>query len=218
MTSARLEVPADTATAIERPMRPVLDVSELPSVVYGSRVVTWWGTAGFMVAEAATLSACLAAYYYVQRNYAAWPPPRTPAPGLLIPTISLVVLVASLIPCYLFAKAAKQLDHAATRRWIWVATIMMLAATALRFLEFRSLNVRWDANAYASVTWAIVVAHFTLLLADTLETLVFAVIVSRDHVQERVFPGVAEDTFYSYFMVAAWIPCFVTVYLVPRWV
>jgi heme/copper-type cytochrome/quinol oxidase subunit 3 len=218
MTSAPIEIPADSATAIERPMRPVLDVSELPSVVFGSRVITWWGTMGFMVAEAATLSACLAAYYYVLRNYAAWPPLRTPQPGLLIPTISLVVLVASLIPNYLFAKAAKRLDQAATRRWLWVATVMMLAATALRLLEFQALNVRWDANAYASVTWAIVVAHFTLVLADALETLVFAVVVSRPHVQERVYPGVAENAFYSYFMVAVWIPCFVTVYLVPRWV
>jgi heme/copper-type cytochrome/quinol oxidase subunit 3 len=217
MTAARPEVPLDTATAVERPMRPVLDVSELPSVVFGSRVVTWWGTAGFMMAEAATLAACLAAYYYVLRNYPTWPPARTQSPDLLLPVISLAVLVASLIPCYLFARAAKRLDLAATRRWVWVAVIMMLAATVLRFLEFRALNVRWDANAYASVTWAIVLAHFTLLLADTLETVVFGVILSREHVQEKIFPGLAEDAFYSYFMVAAWIPCFVTVYLVPRW-
>ena len=62
-----------------------------------------------------------------------------------------------------------------------------------------------------------VFAHFTLLLADTLETLLFTVIMQRrDPI--RYYPGVAEDAFYSYFMVAVWIPCFVTVYLVPRWV
>jgi len=92
------------------------------------------------------------------------------------------------------------------------------AATALRFLEFGALNVRWDANAYASVAWAIVFAHFTLLLADTLETLVFAVILTRGDAPPRFFPGFAEDAFYTYFMVLAWIPCYVTVYLVPHWV
>jgi heme/copper-type cytochrome/quinol oxidase subunit 3 len=95
---------------------------------------------------------------------------------------------------------------------------MMLIATALRFMEFSSLNVRWDANAYASVAWAVVVAHFTLLLADTLETLLFAVVMQRHDAPTRYYPGVAEDAFYSYFMVAVWIPCYVTVYLVPRWV
>ena len=212
------EIPADTAVHTERRLRPVFDVSELPSVVYGSRVVTWWGTAGFMLAEAATLSACVAAYYYVRRNYEAWPPLRTPPPDLLVPTISLIVLLLALVPCYLFAKAAKRLDHPATKRWLWVAVIVMMAATVLRLMEFGSLNVRWDTNAYASVAWAIVFAHFTLLLADTLETLIFAVLVERGRAPTRYCPGIAEDAFYSYFMAAVWVPCWVTVYVVPWWV
>jgi heme/copper-type cytochrome/quinol oxidase subunit 3 len=212
------EIPADTAAPAERPLRPVFDVSELPSVVYGSRAVTWWGTVGFMIAEAATLSACVAAYYYVRRNYEAWPPLRTPPPDLLVPTISLIVLLLALVPCYLFARAAKRLDKTSTKRWLWVAVIVMMAATVLRLMEFGSLNVRWDTNAYASVAWTIVFAHFTLLLVDTLETLVFAVMAQRDDAPTRYFPGFAEDAFYTYFMVAVWIPCWVTVYLVPRWV
>jgi cytochrome c oxidase subunit 3 len=211
------EIPVETPNAEARPLRPVLDVSELPTVVYGTRVVTWWGTAGFMVAESATLAACLAAYYYVLRNFTTWPPARTPSPDLLLPTISLIVLIASLVPTYLFARAAKRFDAGGTQRWLWVAIVMMFVATGLRFLEFGALNVRWDTNAYGSVTWAIVFAHFTLLLADTLETLVFGVMLTRGKAPPRFFPGFAEDAFYSYFMVAAWIPCFVTVYLVPRW-
>ena len=211
------EIPADTAGLAERPLRPVVNASDLPTVVYGSRVVTWWGTLGFMAAEAATLSACVAAYYYVLRNYETWPPLRTPLPDLFVPTISLIVLILSLVPTYLFARAAKRLDKAATIRWMWVAVVMMLIATGLRLMEFGSLNVRWDANAYASVAWAVVFTHFTLLLADTLETLLF-VIVMQTREPTRYYPGVAEDAFYSYFMVAVWIPCYVTVYLVPRWV
>ena len=211
------EIPIETGRQAERPLRPVVNASDLPSVVYGSRVVTWWGTVGFMVAEAATLSACLVAYYYVLRNYESWPPLRTPPPDLFVPTISLIVLVLSLVPCYLFARAAKRLDRAATIRWMWAAVVMMLIATVLRLMEFSSLNVRWDANAYASVAWAVVFAHFTLLLADTLETLLFAVVMQTRE-PTRYYSGVAEDAFYSYFMVAVWIPCYVTVYLVPRWV
>ena len=62
------EIPIETGREAERSLRPVVNASDLPTVVYGSRVVTWWGTVGFMVAEAATLSACLVAYYYVLRN------------------------------------------------------------------------------------------------------------------------------------------------------
>ena len=212
------EIPADTSARAERPLRPTFDASDLPTVVYGSRVITWWGTAGFMFAEAATLAACVASYYYIRRNFEAWPPLRTPLPDLLLPTISLIVLIASVFPCYQFAKATKRLDHSATTRWLWIAVTVMLIATVLRFLEFQSLNVRWDANAYASVTWAVVFAHFSLLLVDTIETIVFAVMAQRNSMPTRYYPGVAEDAFYTYFMVSAWIPCYVTVYLVPRWV
>ena len=210
-------IPVDTASDTARPLHPVFDASELPTVAYGSRTVTWWGTAGFMIAEAATLGACLAAYYYVRRNFTAWPPLHTPLPDLVIPTISLVVLILSVVPCYLFAKAAERYDKAATQRWMWVAIIVMLAATALRLMEFRALNVRWDANAYASVAWALVFTHFTLLLVDAMETLVFAMILTTGKAPPRFFPGFSEDAFYTYFMVLAWIPCYVTVYLVPHW-
>ncbi|HEX6049516.1 MAG TPA: hypothetical protein VFZ21_09610 [Gemmatimonadaceae bacterium] len=211
------DVPADSASTVARPMRAVLDVRDLPSVVYGSRVVTWWGTVGFMAAETATLAALLAAYYYVMRSYTAWPPLRTPPPDLFLPTVSLLVLVAVLVPTYMFMKAARKFDAAKTRRWIWIAVAVMVVAVVLRFMEFSSLNVRWDANTYASVAWGVLFVHFTLLLADTLETLMFAVIVTRG-APDKYYPGVDEDGFYSFFMVAAWIPCYVTVYLVPRWV
>ena len=208
----------DSSSESERVLRPVFDASTLPTVVYGSRVITWWGTVGFMIAEAATLGACLASYFYIRRNYVAWPPLRTSPPDLFLPTVSFVVLLLALIPNYLYGRAAKKMDRPSTRRWLWVAVITMVAALGLRFAEFSALNVRWDANAYASVTWLVVFAHFTLLLVDTVETLIFAIMVQRDVAPARHYPGVAEDAFYSYFMIVVWIPCYLTVYLVPRWV
>ncbi|HUQ80535.1 MAG TPA: hypothetical protein VM076_05350 [Gemmatimonadaceae bacterium] len=212
-----VEIPADTSSQVERPLQPTFDASELPSVVYGPRVATWWGTVGFMIAETATLAACVAGYYYIRRNYVTWPPRHTPLPDLMIPTISLIVLIATVIPCYMFEKAAKRLDLDAVRRWMWIASAVLVAATVLRYLEFKALNVRWDANAYASVAWAVVVAHFTLVIVDTIETILFAAMARKDVSPARYFPGYAEDAFYTYFMVAVWIPCYVTVYLVPRW-
>ena len=211
------QIPADTASATERALQPTYDASNLPSVVYGPRVATWWGTVGFMVVEAATLSAALASYYYIRRNFTAWPPLRTPPPDLLLPTISLGVLLAILVPSYFMKRAAEEFDVQRTRRWAWASVVVMLTATALRLLEFPALNVRWDTNAYGSVAWAILVAHFTLLVVDSVETLVFAVMTQRGTTPPRYFPGLAEDGFYSFFMVLVWIPCYVTVYLVPHW-
>src|SRR5215213_11844525 len=96
------EIPADTSSSAERPLLPAFDASDLPTVVYGSRAATWWGTAGFMLAEAATLAACVASYYYIRRNFTTWPPLRTPPPDLFVPTIGLIVLIAAMVPTYLF--------------------------------------------------------------------------------------------------------------------
>jgi cytochrome c oxidase subunit III len=104
-----------------RAIRPVLDVSRLPTVVFGHRNATWWGTIGFMLIEGTTLALVAASYLYVRKNYQAWPPERTPFPDLLIPTIQLVVMLVSCIPAYLAKRSARRLDRGSTALWLWVS-------------------------------------------------------------------------------------------------
>ena len=43
-----------------RRLNPVVELSELPDVVFGPRDLMWWGTLGFMVIEGFTLVLCAA--------------------------------------------------------------------------------------------------------------------------------------------------------------
>lgn len=203
---------------LERPTRAAVDVSSLPTVVFGSRGLVWWGTMGFIVVESMTLAVCIASYFYVRRNFDNWPPLRTPLPRLGIPTASLVVLLLGLVPTRLYHRAAERLDRPATTRWLWVATLVAFVALGLRVAEFNSIGARWDLNAYASVTWSMVFAHFTLLLVNAFETGTIATIFSTGSDEMKHFPDAADNAGYFYFMALSWVPMYVIVYLLPRWV
>jgi len=218
--SARMMRPADRAvgTALERPTRPALDVSDLPTVVFGSRHPVWWGTIGFMLVEGITLAICLIAYLYLRRNFDAWPPHGTPMPSLVVPTLSLLVLLAVLIPTRLFDRAGKRLDERGVRLWLWVATAATLVVCVLRFLEFRAVNVRWDSNAYGSAVWMTLITHFTLLIADVFESGTLAMIFTLGRHEPKHFVDATDNAFYTYFMVLVWVVPYLIIYWMPRWV
>ena len=215
---AREAVMARGAHFVERPMRPLVDVSSLPTVAFGSRGIVWWGTLGFMVVEATSLAVCVAAYFYLRRNFDAWPPLRSPRPSLVAPSIGLVVLLATIVPTYMYHRASERLERKATERWLWVAALGLVAATVIRVFEFMALGVRWDLNAYASATWAIVFAHFTLLLASAGETITIAAIFSTRSDEMRHYSDASDNAMYFYFLALSWVPLWVIVYLLPRWV
>ena len=41
--------------------RSLIDVSELPTFVFGRRAITWWGTLGFAAIEGTSLLVCAVA-------------------------------------------------------------------------------------------------------------------------------------------------------------
>src|SRR5437016_5797156 len=97
-------------TAASRPIAPVANIAELPSVTFGPRSLMWWGTVGFMVIEGWTTALLVGSYLYLRQNYESWPPLRTPYPSLTIPTINLALLVLAVVPAACASRAARRLD------------------------------------------------------------------------------------------------------------
>lgn len=196
--------------------RETLDVSGLPDSGFGPSSGPWWGTLGFMAAEATTLVLCAATYLYLGVGPEAWPPPGIPLPRLLLPTLGLGVLLASLIPAGFLDRAAKRKDVGAVKTWLVVGILFELAALALRATEFDAVNVRWDTHAYGSAVWFILGVHTTLLAADLAETGTFAGIFLAGRVEEKHFADVDDVVMYWRFLVYAWLPLYALVYLGPR--
>jgi cytochrome c oxidase subunit III len=202
-----------------RRLKSVMDLRELPEVVFGPRDIMWWGTLSFVLIEGFTLVLCAAVYVYLQQNFSTWPPEHTPRPSLGAPTLQVLVMLAS-IPAVLWtAKAAKRFDLDKVRIGLVVATLFNAAFVAIRMVELLvSLNVKWDTNAYASAQWLILGAHATLLFVELVEVGGMALIFWIAPVEEKHFSDVADMVFYWLFMVIGWFPLYVLCFLAPRWI
>ena len=203
---------------MSRRLKSVVDLRELPDVVFGPRDLMWWGTLGFSVIEGFTLVLCAAAYVYLTQNYSTWPPERTPLPSLGAPTLQVLVMLASIPVLWWTAKAARRFDLANVRIGLVVATMFNVAFLALRMVELLvSLNVRWDTNAYASAQWLILCMHGTLLAVELIEVGGMMLVFWLAPVEEKHFSDVTDMAFYWYFMVLAWLPLYLLCFWVPRW-
>ena len=200
-----------------RPLRTTLDVSHLPTSAFGNPGMVWWGTVGFIVIEGFTLALCVAAYLYIRRNFPEWPPPRTPVPSLLAPTIGVVLMLLSNVPMQLSARAAKRFDRGAVTTWLIVTSLFGVAFLIVRVFEFGALHTRWDSDAYGSVAWAIVGFHALLVVMEVGETIGGMLLFVFGRVEDRHFVDASDNAMYWMFMTVAWVPLYVLVYLLPRW-
>lgn len=199
-----------------RQQRAVLDVSRMPTQLFGSGAENWWGTVGFMVIEGTTLALCVATHFYLRRNFDVWPPFRVPLPAIGAATVNLILFLASILLMSMACKAAKRMDIGGVKRWLLIAVIAELIIVALRVVEISDLNVRWDANAYGSAVWAVMVAHTSLLAMDFVESVGIMLLIFFGPIEEKHLVDVSDNGLYWYFIALAWVPLYFMIFLLPR--
>jgi heme/copper-type cytochrome/quinol oxidase subunit 3 len=193
------------------------DVSHLPTHAFGHRSITWWGTLGFIAIESTVFMLGGMAYLYLAGLAETWPPGQLPPPDLFWGTLFTVVLVLSMVPNIRLKRAAEREDERASKINLVVLFVFGVALLGIRALEFAHLNVRWDENAYGSITWVMLGAHTLHLATDFGDSTVLTVLAFRYGLRGRKFADVSEDAIYWNFVLAAWLPNYVLIYLVPRW-
>lgn len=196
--------------------RRVLDVSALPTVAFGHRSLLWWGTLAFMLIEGFTLLLMAASWFYLRTNEFDWPPGRTPDPELLIPTLNTVLLLLVVVPMIGVGRAASRMDRRGVARGLLIATAMTLVVNVLRWWELLALGVRWDAHAYGSAAWGLVVLHSTLVVVDLFETGTLGALFLSGKAKRKHYPDAKDAADYQYFLSLVWVPVYVIVYWMPR--
>ncbi|MDB5437936.1 MAG: cytochrome oxidase subunit, partial [Caulobacteraceae bacterium] len=103
-----------------------------------------------------------------------------------------------------------------TRFWAWFLVAMTVGGLVVRGLEFTHLHARWDADAYGSIVWALLLLHTTHIVTDFVTSLVLAIFLFTHPVDSDRFSDVDDDCIYWNFVVVAWLPIYALVYWAPR--
>lgn len=196
--------------------RRTIELGKLPTVVFDHHSVVWWGTIGFILIEGFTLLLMMASYFYLRMNELEWPPGRTPAPDVMIATINTILILLIIIPMRIADKASRHYDKSRVVTMMLIAAAMTAVAIVLRWFEIRDLHVTWDAHAYGSASWGLLVLHATLLVADFFETGVMVSLFIFGYGMKKHYSDVSDAAFYQYFLSAINVPVYLIVFWGPR--
>ena len=195
------------------------DVADLPTHKFGPSSLTWWGILGFMVIEGAAFALAFAAYFFLMGHEQGWPPEGREAPNLLAGTLFTILIFISEIPNTLAKKAAGAHDTQSVRVLLPILALIGVVLLVIRGFEFNSLNVRWTDDAYGSIIWALLLLHTAHILTDWVDTVVLAFLVQTEQgFEPRKLVDTEENSFYWRFVWISWLPVYVLIYWVPRWV
>lgn len=202
-----------------------IDISSLPAHTIDSRSPIWWGNLLLLLIESVMFALLIGSYFYLARNFSVWPPPRTigfppeyrSAPQLGWATANLIVILLGVLPMLLADRASLRLDKKRMCLGMILVVLFGLAEIGLRWKEFGALNMRWDDNAYASITWMILGMHFTHLIVATLESLLLTAWLLTHGVDDQHARDTRVSAVYWYWIAAVWVLLYLLVYFGPRW-
>jgi heme/copper-type cytochrome/quinol oxidase subunit 3 len=215
MSSPRKSPLSEPLTPIETaPQGGALDVRGLPSFGFSHSSLMWWGTAGLMAIEGTVFAIAIVMYFYLRSHADSWPT-SAPAPELAWGTINTVILLISVVPNHFAKRAAERLDRHGVQLWLTICLAFGYAFLIVRGFELAALNVRWDASAYGSVVWLLMLLHTTHLVTDAWDTTVLDVLFFTGPLEGRRYVDVSENALYWYFVVLSWLPIYAVVYLSP---
>jgi cytochrome c oxidase subunit I+III len=196
-------------------MRQDLDVSHLPTTAFGQRDPLWWGVTGIMCIEGTMFAIMAASYFYLRGGAHVWPPPGVLHPGIGITTLNLAVLLVSIVPMHLAARAAGREELSRIRLWLIVSTVLMISFLAVRIAILHRLTFRWDSHAYGSLVWTTVGLHTLHIVTGISENLLFITLLTRGPVEDKLMDDLRLNSMYWYFVVACWVPFYGIFFLDP---
>jgi cytochrome c oxidase subunit III len=202
-----------TAAALH-PEMSVIDVAELPTVVFGSRAPLWWGLVGMIAIESTMFALLIVTYYYLRGNTAVWPPHGVDS-RLPIRLANLAVLLVSVWPMVKVSHAAERRDLRGMRRWLILGTVLGLIFLGVRPALFADMSFRWNSHAYGSVVWTLLGLHTTHLVASGVENILLITLLFVGPVEEKHLLDLKLNSLYWYFVVISWVVLFAVVYLDP---
>lgn len=121
----------------------------------------WWGMALFLCAEATLFGTLIGSYFYLDFNAHSWPPPGIKAPSVVLPLVATGVLIATSVPVWLSARAARAGRRNPAMWAIAGALVIQLCYLGLQIYLFKHDldDFSPKATAYGSIYFTLLAAH-----------------------------------------------------------
>ena len=193
----------------------VMDVSDLPTIVFRERNPIFWGNVLYMTIEGAMFAMVFASYFYLRTRSTEWPPGVNPS-YIWYGVANTLLLLISVVPARWIQLRARAGDLRGSRNGLLLLACFGALALVIRGFEFPALNCRWDTNAYGSMIWAMLILHTGHLLTEWVETLVMIAFASSSRMEGKRFPDFDVNSDYWYFVVGWAIVMNFVLYWVPR--
>ena len=195
--------------------RRTLDVSHLPTVVFGTHTTIWLGFIGVVIVEGTMILLIIVGYFYLQVRGVDWPT-GVSAPPHAAATSTTAVFVLSMWPAALLKRAAQQGSVGLVRRRLLMLSAAAVAMLALIGWSFISLNVRWDTNAYGSLVWMLIGTYAVAFIAAALILWVLTIYMFTGMLEGRRFMNVYQSADYWLLAAALWLAVWTVIYIAPR--
>jgi cytochrome c oxidase subunit III len=193
-----------------------IDVSHLQDYEISSEAPLWWGQVLLAAIEGTMFCIMIAMYFYIRLSMDMWPPPGIQLPREVLPAICTLLLIASCAGTYIASEASKKDDRAGMIRGLVINLVLAIGSMACRGIAWYEWNFKWTSTAYGSITWGVLFLHTLDVAADLIFTLVLVILLVIGHHSPRQRLGVHVDSIIWYFLVAIWIPLYVTVFWGPH--
>jgi heme/copper-type cytochrome/quinol oxidase subunit 3 len=182
--------------------RPVLDVSGLPSVMFGRSNTTWLANVFYMTIEGTMFALLIASYFYLRTRAQTWPPIQLP-PYLWYGVANGVLFLLSLVPARYAQKIAPTGDRSRIRWALLALAGFGIVTMVVRGFELANLNCRWYENAYASAVWALIGLHTGHLITEFIETVTILGVSFTNKMEGTRLADVGINSDYWYFVVVS---------------
>ena len=172
-----------------------------------------FGTVVFLASESMLFAALLAAYYYLSRIAAHWPPPGTEldAAGMAVGT---AFLAFGSITMAVAQTGAMHGRRVLARTMLVLTILAALAFLALEWSDWNSSNFHIADNAYATIFYVMTGTHFAHVLAGVVLLSAVAIFLRTPAFTREHHAGVEAVAYYWHFVFVVWLALYATIWLV----
>ena len=189
----------------------------LPATLNGLQAPVYWGMLVLVAIETVVFATLLSSYFYLRLLSDQWPPAGVPNPDLLLPVINTVVLLTSSGMLLWATRALSQGNQRRLKIGVGIAIVLEGVFFTIKMVVSTGLPFSWSDHAYGSIFASIDRLHSLHVVIAIVMAVVVEILAFRGEFDAERRLGIQVVNIYWQFVALIWLPVFVVLFLVPRW-